>query len=168
MADSTIPEYKAPKSDAAPKGRPAKAAKGKRTPPKPTMPIEQIREDLTELFIGMGLVALSRNEIDGIILIGGSPDTIDAWCGLAEKNPYVHMFLQKACTTSDLTKVLSTTIPMALALAQNHGMNVPSPRPIGYYKKRAEQVIEEQDLDDESETDGSSSNGTSSTEATVS
>ena len=168
MADSTIPEYKPPKADAVPKGRTPKAAKPKRTPPKPTMPIDEIREELTELFIGMGLIALSRNEVDGIILIGGSPDTIDAWCGLAEKNPYVHMFLQKACATSDLTKVLSTTIPMALALANNHGMNVPTPRPFGYYKKRAEQVIEEQELDEESENDGSSSNGTAATGATVS
>lgn len=153
MADTSIPEYKPPSGDKPPQGRPApkggsKGGKAKRTPPKPTMPIDEIRQELLDFFIGTGLIALTRNEVDGIIIIGGAPDTVDAWCGLAEKNPYVHMTLQKLCTTSDLAKVLGTTIPLVLALANNHGVNVPSPRPLAYYKKRAEEVIEEQELAD--------------------
>jgi hypothetical protein len=130
------------------------------------MPIEDIRSDLQEFFIGAGLIALSRNEVDGIILIGGSPDTIDAWCGLAEKNPYVHMVLQKFCTTSDLAKVLSTSIPMVLALANNHGVNVPTPRTFGYYKKRAEAVIEE--YEELATDDDAPERNTAATGATVS
>lgn len=147
MADTTIPEYK-PKSDSAPKGRASSssAAKKKRTPPKATVPVEKIREDLTELFVGVGVVTMMRNEIDGLIIVGGSPDIVDAWCDLAEKNPWVHFVLQKFTESGDWAKVASTTLPLVLALASNHGRyNGPLLVPIEKYVGKAQAVVAEMD-----------------------
>lgn len=162
-----IPEYK-PKADKAPGGRPtATAKKGKRTPPKPTVPVDQIREDLTEFLVGIGILVMARNENDGYILIGGTPDIVDAWCDLAEKNLYVHYVLQKLTEAGDLGKVFSSTVPLVLAIAANHGTyNGPVPLGIEAYKAKAEGVIVEVMSQEESSVNGSS--GTDSSGASIS
>ena len=173
MPASEIPEYKPPSGDKAPKGRPPKGASGKagrskRPPPKPTMPIEEIREDLLDFMIGTGLVVLHRNEADGIILIGGAPDVVDSYCALAEKNPYVHMVLQKFCSSLSGASALTTTIPMVLAIAANHGVAVPTPRPFAYYKAQAERVLEEHEIVNDADAGEPSTNGhTSGTAAPI-
>jgi hypothetical protein len=170
MAD--IPEYKPPKPDAAPKGAAAPKAnpsKGKgrssRPKPKPTMPVDDIRSELTEFMVGAGLIMMMKNEGDALIVIGGTPDVVDAWCDLAEKNPYVHIVLQKFCESGDAAKVISTTVPLALALAANHGMyKGPLPVSRNAYAQKAVQVMEEMDIDTNVnvvEDDEPSTNGTS-------
>lgn len=161
MAD--IPEYKPPKPDSPPKGAgstrpPKRGSKPPRSKPKPTMPVEAIREELKEFAVGVGMLTMMRNEVDGLIIVGGSPDVIDAWCDLAEKNPYVHLVLQKFCEGGDAAKVLSTTIPLALAIASNHGVyNGPLPVSPDAYVKKAAEVVADAMTDDESETDGDGS-----------
>lgn len=172
MPASDIPEYKPPSGDKAPKGRPPKGASGKgkakRPPPKPTMPVDEIREDLLDFMIGTGLVVLSRNEVDGIIIIGGAPDLVDSYCALAEKNPYVHLVLQKFCSGMKGASALTTTIPMVLAIAANHGVAVPTPRPFAHYKRQAERVLEEHEIVSDVESGDASNNGhTSGTAAPV-
>lgn len=153
-----IPEYQ-PKADTPPKGAkkaPPKGSKAPRAKPKPTMPVEAIREELKEFAVGIGMLTMMRNEVDGLIIVGGSPDVVDAWCDLAEKNPYVHIVLQKFCEGGDAAKVLSTTIPLALAIAHNHGAyKGPLPvSPDAYIQKAAEVVAEQMTDDPEpSETD---------------
>lgn len=170
MPASDIPEYKPPTGDKAPKGRPPKGSNGKpgrtkRPPPKPTMPIEEIREDLLDFLVGTGLVVLHRNEVDGIIIIGGAPELVESYCELAEKNPYVHMVLQKFCASVKGASAFTTTIPMVLAIAANHGVAVPTPRPLAYYKLQAERVLEEHEI--VSDGDASSNGHSASTAAPV-
>jgi hypothetical protein len=154
-----IPEYKPPAADKPPKGgeRKARTPKGKKPPrpkPKPTMPVDEIRSELKEFCIGIGMLAMMKNEVDGLIIVGGTPDVVDAWCDLAEKNPYVHIVLQKFCEGGDAAKVLSTTIPLALALAHNHGAyKGPLPVSPDAYAKKAAEVVEDALADDDSETD---------------
>lgn len=163
MAD--IPEYKAPKSDAAPKGPGApkgttgkSKARNNRPKPKPTMPVDEIRSELTEFMVGIGMLTMMKNENDGLILIGGSLDVVDAWCDLAEKNPYVHIVLQKFCEGGDAAKVISTTVPLALALAANHGIyKGPLPVPPVKYAEKAASIMEDLQTRQFNEDDAGSS-----------
>lgn len=129
MADDASPYKpdKAPK--ASPASGPARATggKGKTKPVRELMPLDKLSESLKEKWTLLGMGVYSRNETDGLILLGGTDELIDSFVTLAERNIRVRRALDKLANAGEGVTIFLPMFNMANAIAYNHGVRTGLP-----------------------------------------
>jgi hypothetical protein len=120
MADDPAPYVdKTPKRDAPPKARGTTAPKA--TPVRDLMSFDSLRESLKDKWTALGMAVAYYNEVDGLILIGGTDEFIDSMVTLAERNVRVRRTLNRLANTGEGISVFLPAANMAAAIASNHG-----------------------------------------------
>jgi hypothetical protein len=120
MADDAKPWQ----ADSAPK----KTTAGGKTPARPKAPskalpsVDSLREPLKDQFAMLGLAVYAKDQVDGTVILGASPQLVDAYCDLAKRNTRVHKILAGLAAGGDSLGVVTATAVMVLPILQHHGI----------------------------------------------
>jgi hypothetical protein len=88
---------------------------------KKLMPIKDIRDNLKTLLTGAGMLLYAKDQVDGTVIIGSTPDLVDAWCDMAEHNAQVHKVLSFIASGGEGASIITATLVPLMAIAKHHG-----------------------------------------------
>lgn len=122
---------------------------------KPTgflLSFDQLEEGIKEFleFVGGALLMKEGTRRDGVVIIGAAEELAESYRKLAERNPYVRKFLDKAMSGKSALEVFIPTLAVLMAIGSNHGLPIPfQPVPFETYEKKfaANALAEMEDAD---------------------